>query len=66
MDLTTCSDEEEPDPEQRFMEGLRSPLLLVEINLTDFREEVSEIVTMETILVFEGDLAEDLARDFVR
>ena len=36
----------------------------MEINLTDFREEVSESVTMETVIVFEGDKAEDLARHF--
>ena len=67
MDLTTCSDEEEPDPEhikERILNDTRQPLLLVEINLTDMREEVSEALKMETIIVFEGDKAADLADRF--
>lgn len=69
--MTTNSDydEEEPDPEhikERIFKEFRQPILLVEINLTDICGQVSESVTMETIIVFEGDRAETLARDFAR
>jgi hypothetical protein len=38
----------------------------VEINLTDFREEVNETQKIETIMVYEGDRSKDLARNFVK
>ena len=66
VDLTTLSDEEEPDPENtHYLSDARQPILLVEINLTDIREE-TRACKMETILVFEGDSPEHLAKNFAK